>query len=50
MFSSEKEKMQAGEYYNPLDEELTREREYAKRLIFELNMAGPGEQEKDKVF
>lgn len=43
---SEKEKMLVGKYYNPLDEELTKEREYAKKLIFELNMTGPSEQER----
>ena len=38
--------MLAGEYYNPLDEELLREREFAKNLIFELNMTSPNEKEK----
>lgn len=46
MLKSEKEKMLAGEYYNPLDEELLREREFAKNLIFELNMTSPNEKEK----
>jgi maltose O-acetyltransferase len=46
MFKSEKEKMLAGEYYNPLDEELIREREHAQNLIFELNMTRPNEKEK----
>ncbi len=37
MMKSEKEKMLSGDYYNAADEELVREREYAKNLIFEFN-------------
>lgn len=39
---TEKEKMLAGELYDPLDEELSEERLRARRLIKELNAAGEG--------
>lgn len=41
---SEKEKMLAGQLYNALDEELVREREYAKDLIFQFNNTHPSEK------
>lgn len=43
---SEKEKMLLGDYYNANDEELVREREYAKALIFDYNNTRPGDKEK----
>lgn len=46
MFKSEKEKMLSGEYYNAGDEELVRERDYAKNLTFEFNHTRPDEKEK----
>jgi maltose O-acetyltransferase len=42
---TEKEKMLAGELYNPLDEELSEERLRTRRLIKELNAAGEGTQQ-----
>ncbi len=45
---SEKEKMLSGNYYNASDEELIRERDYAKNLIFEFNHTRPNEKEKRK--
>jgi maltose O-acetyltransferase len=46
MTKSEKEKMLSGDYYNADDEELIRERNYAKNLIFEYNHSKPSEKEK----
>lgn len=43
---SEKEKMLAGEFYNAGDEELVKERDYARNLIFEFNYTRPSEKEK----
>lgn len=43
---SEKEKMLAGELYNAGEEELVKEREYAKSLTFEFNQTSPAEKEK----
>lgn len=45
---SEKEKMLAGLLYNSLDEELVKEREYARGLTFEFNQTRPDEIEKRK--
>ncbi len=45
MPKSEKEKMLSGDYYNAADEELTRDRDYAKNLIFEFNHTKPSEKE-----
>lgn len=44
--NSEKEKMLAGDFYNAGDEELTKERDYAKGLTFEFNHTKPCEKEK----
>ena len=41
MMKSEKEKMLAGELYNAGDEELTKERDYARNLTFEFNHTRP---------
>lgn len=46
MAKSEKEKMLSGEYYNAADEELVKERDYAKDLLFEFNLTRPSEREK----
>lgn len=43
---SEKEKMLAGNFYYAGDEELTKEREYARNLIFEFNHSRPSENDK----
>jgi len=43
---SEKELMLAGELYDAFDEELTRERNRAKELIFEINHTKPTDKEK----
>ncbi|GAA0720656.1 sugar O-acetyltransferase [Clostridium malenominatum] len=43
---SEKEKMLAGEFYNASHEELVKERDYARDLIFELNHTKPSDKEK----
>ncbi len=43
---TEKENMLSGSYYNPGDEELIKERDYAKDLLFEFNHTRPGEKEK----
>jgi maltose O-acetyltransferase len=48
--SSEKEKMLAGEFYNASDEELTREREYARNVTFEFNHTRPIEKERRQKF
>jgi maltose O-acetyltransferase len=48
MERSEKEKMLSGDDYNANDEELRRERDYAKNLIFEFNHTKPSEEEKKK--
>ncbi|MGH7943549.1 MAG: sugar O-acetyltransferase [Opitutaceae bacterium] len=42
---SEKEKMLAGELYNALDAELTRDRHRARELCRELNASEPGDTE-----
>jgi maltose O-acetyltransferase len=42
---SQKEKMLAGELYDPLDPELTRERQRARELCRELNASAPGNVE-----
>lgn len=44
--SSEKEKMLAGKLYNALDEELVKERNFAKNLLFEFNHTAPNQYEK----
>lgn len=46
MMISEKEKMLAGDFYNAGDEELSKEREYARNLTFEFNHTRPSEKEK----
>lgn len=43
MVKSEKEKMLLGELYNAADEELTKEREHARNLMFEFNHSKPNE-------
>lgn len=43
---SEKEKMLSGAYYLASDEELVRERDYARYLLFEFNHTRPSEKEK----
>ncbi|APM40199.1 sugar O-acetyltransferase [Clostridium kluyveri] len=43
---SEKEKMLAGDLYYAGDEELTKEREYARNLTFEFNHSKPSEKDK----
>ena len=43
---SEKEKMLAGELYSAIDEELCKEREYAKNLTFDFNNTRPDEKVK----
>ncbi|WP_028987073.1 sugar O-acetyltransferase [Thermicanus aegyptius] len=43
---SEKEKMLAGQFYYAGDEELVKEREYARNLLFEFNHTRPSEKEK----
>lgn len=43
---SEKEKMLAGDLYNAADEELAKEREYARNLTFEFNHTKPSDKEK----
>jgi maltose O-acetyltransferase len=46
MMKSEKEKMLAGELYNAGNEELTKEREYARNLTFEFNHTRQSEKNK----
>lgn len=46
MEKTEKEKMLAGELYYAFDEELVKERERAKELLYELHHLSPAEQEK----
>ncbi len=46
MIKSEKEKMLLGNYYNAGDEELVRERNYARNMTFEFNHTRPNEKEK----
>ena len=46
MMKSEKEKMLLGDYYNAGDEELVRERDYARNLTFEFNHTRPDEKGK----
>ena len=43
---TEKQKMINGEYYLANDEQLVREREYAKKMCFEFNNIQPSEKEK----
>ncbi|MGI6748580.1 MAG: sugar O-acetyltransferase [Anaerovoracaceae bacterium] len=43
---SEKEKMLAGDLYDSANDELVKEREYARNLTFEFNHTKPGEKEK----
>lgn len=42
---SEKDKMLKGELYHAIDEELVKEREYARVLTFEFNASKPDEME-----
>ncbi|WP_102398679.1 sugar O-acetyltransferase [Haloimpatiens massiliensis] len=42
---SEKEKMLAGDLYNAGDEQLVKERDYARSLTFEFNHTKPSEKE-----
>lgn len=47
---TEKEKMLAGELYDASDEQLVKEREYAKALIFKFNNTTPDkEQERQEI-
>lgn len=46
MQKSEKEKMLSGEYYMASDEELIKERDYARDLVFAFNHTPPSEKEK----
>lgn len=46
---TEKEKMLAGQLYNAMDEELVRERVYAKKLCYEFNITEPSDYEKRKA-
>ncbi len=46
MMRSEKEKMLAGDFYNADDEELIKERDYARSLTFEFNNTKPIEKVK----
>lgn len=46
MLRSEKEKMLSGEYYDAGDEELAKERDYARDMIYEFNHTRPGEKAK----
>lgn len=46
MEKTEKEKMLGGELYNVFDEELIKERERAKALLYELHHLHPSEQKK----
>lgn len=43
---SEKEKMLSGDFYNAGDEELIKERDYARNLTFEFNNTRPSEKER----
>lgn len=43
---SEKEKMLSGDFYNAGDEELIKERDYARNLTFEFNTTRPSEKER----
>jgi maltose O-acetyltransferase len=43
---SEKEKMLASKFYNASDEELVKERDYARNLTFEFNHTSPSDKEK----
>lgn len=43
---TEKDKMLSGQLYLSSDEELTRERDYAKRLCFEFNMTDPSKHDR----
>lgn len=46
MEKTEKQKMLAGELYFAFDEELCREREMAKELVYELNHLAPSEHKR----
>lgn len=46
---SEKEKMLAGELYDASEQELVKEREQARDLIFAFNHTNPGEKEKKQA-
>ncbi|MCR1897886.1 sugar O-acetyltransferase [Irregularibacter muris] len=48
MTISEKDKMLEGVFYDAGDEELVKEREYARNLFFEFNHTKPSEKEKRK--
>ncbi|MCT8975069.1 sugar O-acetyltransferase [Clostridium sp. CX1] len=43
---SEKEKMLAGDFYNAGDEELVKERDFARDLTFQFNYTKPSEKER----
>jgi maltose O-acetyltransferase len=45
---TEKEKMLSGKLYLPTDEELTKERDYAKKLCHEFNVADPTDNDRKK--
>ena len=45
---TERDKMLSGQYYNSNDEELIRDRDYAKKLMHEFNNTEPWEKEKKK--
>lgn len=42
----EKDKMLKGQYYNPNDDQLVKEREYARKLLYEYNHTHPNDREK----
>lgn len=46
MVKSEKDKMLSGDYYNASDEELVKERDYARSLAFEFNHTRLSDKEK----
>jgi|ADurb_Ile_03_Slu_FD_contig_21_1971496_length_1397_multi_3_in_0_out_0_2 membrane protease YdiL (CAAX protease family) len=46
MTKGEKEKMSSGDYYSAVDEELVRERDYARNLTYEFNHTRPTEKER----
>lgn len=48
IMKSEKEKMLAGDFYYAGDEELIKEREYARNLTFEFNHLRPSEKKKSQ--
>jgi maltose O-acetyltransferase len=47
--SSEKAKMLAGELYNPLDPQLSTERQHTRRLLKLLNNASDNPEERDRL-